>query len=94
MPHEGILQSDPQVVCGHEACLNVYVQGLGDVKVGRVPSLNLVRDENSRLWINALVERQKRYQEFNNRIVLITKVRDGSTFVSAISSVKSVDEYT
>ena len=59
--------------------------------LGRLPGLNLVRDDRSRLFIYAFVERQKRDQEFNDPIADTGGV---STFVSSISSVKRVDEYT
>ena len=56
--------------------------------------MNLVRAELSKLCIYAFVKRQKRDQEFNNRIDLIANIRGGPTFVSSISSVKRVNEYT
>ena len=46
------------------------------------------------LCIYVFVERKKIDQEFNDRIDPIANLRDGSTFVSPIPSVKRVDEYT
>ena len=92
MPHGGILQSDPQVVCAQQTRQNVPAQGRRDVQRGRSPRLNLVRAERYILCIYAFDERRKR--EFNDRIDPIADIRVGSTFVSSISSVKRVDEYT
>ena len=64
------------------------------LKLGRSTDLNLVLAERSRLCIYAFVESQKRDQEFSDRIDPIARIRDISTFISPISSVKRVDEYT
>ena len=94
MPHGGILQSDPQVVCTQQACRNVPAQGRRDVKLGRSRGFDLVRDERSRLFVYAFIEKRKRVQDSIDPIYSIDIMRGGSNFVSSISSVKIVEEYT
>ena len=94
MTHGGILQSGPQVICAQQVFRNVTAKGRGDAERGCSPTLNLVRYGLSRLCIYAFSERQKRDQEFNDRIDLIDNKSDGSAFVYPISSVKRADGYT
>lgn len=94
MTHGGILQSGPQVICAQQVFRNVTAKVRGDAERGCSPTLNLVRYGLSRLCIYAFSERQKRDQEFNDRIDLIDNKSDGSAFVYPISSVKRADGYT
>ena len=94
MPFGKVRQSDAQLVCAHQARRNVFVRGKGDVKLERSPGWNLVRAEHSRLCTYAFVERQLKNQEVNDRVKPIANIRNNSTCVPAISSVKGTDEYT
>ena len=68
MLHVRILQFNPQVACTQRAFRNVNAQGRRDVKLGRLPGLNLVRVERCRLRIYAFFLKAKLEQEYNDRI--------------------------
>ena len=91
MPFGKVLQSEAQAVCAYQARRNVYVRCGGYVKLGRSPEWNLVRAERSRLCIYAFVERQAKYEEVNDQGESIANIRNESTCVPAISSVKRID---
>ena len=59
MPNGRILQHDPPVVRSDQTRRDVAGKGREDVKLGRSPGLNLVREERSSLCIIAYVERRE-----------------------------------
>ena len=88
MTHGRDFQFDQKVVLAHEGCWNVSPQCGGGVKLVRSPGWDLAQTERSRLCIYAFVEGQRKDQEINDQINPIANIRNDSTLVSSISSVK------
>ena len=94
MPFEKALQFDEQVVCAYQARRNVSVRVTGNVKLGRSPGWNLVRAKRSRICIYASVKRQLKDREVADQAEPIARIRNNSTCVPAISSVRIINECT
>ena len=92
MPNGRILQHDPPVVRSDQTRRDAAGKGREDVKLGRSPGLNLVRDERSSLCIIAYVERREDQEDscmgesFNN-------IRELDPMPEIVSP-RRVDEYT
>ena len=92
MPLGKVLQYDAPVVCAYQSRRNISVRGGGNVKLGRSPGWNLVRAGRSRLCIYAFDEKEVKDQEVNDQAGSIANIRNDSTCVPAITSVRRIDE--